>query len=118
LNLEPVLAGFESAAAALRFKPLPRFPAVERDFSLILSDGVPFAKVTETIQSLGIAELQNIEALDLFRGGQIPAGKYSLMIRVTFQSAEATFTDAQLNDFSTRMVTALQQKLAATLRAN
>jgi phenylalanyl-tRNA synthetase beta chain len=118
LKLEPLLAAFESAAAALRFKPLPRFPAVERDFSLILSDGVPFAKVAETIQSLGIAELQNIEALDLFRGGQIPAGKYSLMIRVTFQSAEATFTDAQLNDFSTRMVTALQQKLAATLRTN
>jgi phenylalanyl-tRNA synthetase beta chain len=118
LKLEPLLAGFESAAAALRFKPLPRFPEVERDFSLILPNGVPFAKVAETIQSLGIAELKNIEALDLFRGGQIPAGKHSLMIRVTFQSAEATFTDVQLSDFSSRIVTALQQKLAATLRAN
>jgi phenylalanyl-tRNA synthetase beta chain len=118
LKLEPLLAAFESAAAALRFKALPRFPAVERDFSLILADGVQFANVAETIRSLEITELQNIEALDLFRGGQIPAGKYSLMIRVTFQSAEATFTDAQLNDFSSRIVTALQQKLAATLRAN
>jgi phenylalanyl-tRNA synthetase beta chain len=118
LKLEPLLTGFESTAAALRFKPLPRFPAVERDFSLILADGVQFAQVAETIQSLQIAELQNIEALDLFRGGQIPAGKYSLMIRVTLQSAEATFTDAQLNDFSSRIVTALQQKLGATLRAH
>jgi phenylalanyl-tRNA synthetase beta chain len=117
LKLEPLLAGFESAAAALRFKPLARFPAVERDFSLILADGVQFAQVAEAIGSLGIPELQNVEALDLFRGGQIPAGKYSLMIRVKFQSAEATFTDQQLNNFSSRIVTALQQKLGASLRA-
>jgi phenylalanyl-tRNA synthetase beta chain len=118
LRLEPLLTGFERAVTAVRFKPLPRFPAVERDFSLILADGVQFAQVAETIRSLGISELQNIEALDLFRGGQIPAGKYSLMIRVTFQSAEATFTDAWLNEFSARIVASLQQKLGATLRAN
>jgi phenylalanyl-tRNA synthetase beta chain len=118
LKLEPLLTSFERAAAALRFKPLPRFPAVERDFSLVLADGVEFAQVAMTIRSLGIAELQNIEALDLFRGGQIPAGRYSLMIRVTFQSAEATFTEAQLNDFSVRIVTTLEGKLGAALRAN
>jgi phenylalanyl-tRNA synthetase beta chain len=118
LKLEPLLTGIENAAAALRFKPLPRFPAVERDFSLVLDDGVQFAQVAEAVGLLGIPELQNIEALDLFRGGQIPPGKYSLMIRVAFQSAEATFTDAQVADFCSRIVMDLQQKLGATLRAN
>ena len=118
LKLESLLTGLENAAAALRFKPLPRFPAVERDFSVVLADGVQFAQVEDAIRSLGIPELQSIEALDLFRGGQVAAGKYSLMIRVTFQSAEATFTDARLNDFSSRIVAALQQKLGATLRAS
>ena len=118
LKLESLLTGLENAAAALRFKPLPRFPAVERDFSVVLADGVQFAQVEDAIRSLGIPELQSIEALDLFRGGQVPAGKYSLMIRVTLQSAEATFTDARLNDFSSRIVAALQQKLGATLRAS
>jgi phenylalanyl-tRNA synthetase beta chain len=118
LKLEPLLTAFENAAAALRFRPLPRFPAVERDFSVVLADGVQFAQVEVAIRSLGIAELQSIEAPDLFRGGQVPAGKYSLMIRVTFQSTEATFTDAQLNDLSSRIVAALQQKLGATLRAS
>jgi phenylalanyl-tRNA synthetase beta chain len=118
LKLEPLLAGIEAADAARRFKPLPRFPAVERDFSLVLADGVTFARVEQTIRSLNIPELETIEAADLFRGGQIPAGKFSLMIRVKFQSAEATFTDAQLNEFSARIVTALQEKLGATLRAS
>lgn len=117
LNLMPLLMNMEKVAATLRFTPLPRFPAVERDFSLVLANGVQFAQVEATIRSLGIAELQSIEAGDLFRGGQIPHGKYSLMIRVTFQSAEATFTDAQLNEFSSAIVSALQQKLGATLRA-
>ena len=117
LRLEPLLAGIEAARAANRFKPLPRFPAVERDFSLVLSDGVTFAQVAETIRALGIAEIMSIDAADLFRGGQVPPGKFSLMIRVTFQSADATFTDAQLSGFSSRIVAALEQKLRASLRA-
>jgi phenylalanyl-tRNA synthetase beta chain len=118
LKLEPLLTGIEAAEAARRFKPLPRFPAVERDFSLVLADGVTFAQVQQTIRLLNIPEVETIEAADLFRGGQIPAGKFSLMIRVKFQSAEATFTDAQLNHFSARIVNALQEKLGATLRAS
>jgi phenylalanyl-tRNA synthetase beta chain len=118
LLLEPLLTGIETARAALRFAPLPKYPAVERDFSLVLADGVPFAKVEETIRSLAIPELQRIEPADLFRGGQVPRGKFSLMIRVTFQSAQATLTDAQLAGFTSRIVGALEQNLGATLRAS
>jgi phenylalanyl-tRNA synthetase beta chain len=118
LRLEPLLAATESARAALHFTPIPRFPAVERDFSMVLAEGVRFAQVAETIRALGIAELQSIAAADLFRGGHIPAGKFSLMIRVTFQSAQATLTDAQLADFSSRIVAALEQRLGATLRTS
>jgi phenylalanyl-tRNA synthetase beta chain len=118
LQLQPLLTGIEAADAARRFQPLPRFPAVERDFSLVLADGVTFAQVQQAIRALNIPEVESIEAADLFRGGQIPAGKFSLMIRVKFQSAEATFTDAPLNDFSARIVAALQEKLGAILRAS
>jgi phenylalanyl-tRNA synthetase beta chain len=118
MKFEPLVTGVEAADAARRFKPLPRFPAVERDFSVILAEGVRFSQIKQAIRSLAIGEIESIEAADLFRGGQVPAGKFSLMIRVKFQSAEATFTDAQLNDFSARIVAALQEKLGAALRAN
>ena len=91
---------------------------MERDFSLVLPDAVTFAQVKDTIRSLGIAELQDIEAADLFRGGQVPAGNFSLMIRVRFQSLETTLTDAQLADFSARIVDALGTRLAAKLRTS
>jgi phenylalanyl-tRNA synthetase beta chain len=118
LRLEPMLAGIERASAALKFAPIPRFPAVERDFSLVLADGVTFGQVADAIRALGIQELRDIEAADLFRGGQIPSGKYSLMIRVVFQSGDTTLTEAQVTEFSSRIVTALETKLGASLRAS
>jgi phenylalanyl-tRNA synthetase beta chain len=118
LRLEPLLGGIESAQAARKFVLIPRFPAVERDFSLVLSDGVAFAQVADTIRALAIPQLRSVEPADLFRGGKMPAGKFSLMVRVTFQSGETTFTDAQINDFSSRIVSALETKLGATLRAS
>ena len=118
LRLEPLLLGIETARASTRFSPLPRFPAVERDFSLVLADGITFLEVENAIRSLEIPELQSVEAADLFRGGQIPAGKFSLMIRVRFQSEKATLTDAQLTDFSARIATTLEKNLGATLRSS
>ena len=99
-----------------RYEPLPRFPSVERDFSVLLADGTKFSDVTKTIQSLGIGEIQSIEATDLFRGKNVPSGKYSLLVRVTFQSRKATLTDAQISDFSGRIVAGLEKQLGAQLR--
>src|SRR6266852_532315 len=117
LELGPVYAAVHAAKEARRYEPLPRFPGVERDFSLLLADGTKFADVMKTIQSLGIGEIHSIEATDLFRGKNVPAGKYSLLVRVTFQSREATLTDAQISDFSGRIVAALEKQLGAQRRA-
>src|SRR5215472_4615638 len=118
LGLEPLLEAVDRASAGLRFKPLPRYPAVERDFSLIVADGVTFAQVEETIRALAIPELEEVDAADLFRGGQIPPGKFSLMIQVVFQSAQTTLTEGQVQEFSARIVKALEEKLGAVLRTN
>jgi phenylalanyl-tRNA synthetase beta chain len=118
LRLEPVFGAIRDLKDSRRYEPLPRFPAVERDFSLLLADGTHFSDVTQTIRSLGIAEIASIEAGDLFRGKNVPAGTYSLMVRVVFQSREATLTDAQIAEFSARIVAALKEKLGAQLRAS
>jgi len=117
LELEPLCAGYKSARAALRYKPLSRFPAVERDFSLVLADGTTFAAIEEAIRGLGIAEISSIDAVDLFRGKNMAEGKFALLVRARFESRQATLTEAQLTDFSSRILDALEQKLGATLRA-
>jgi|HubBroStandDraft_6_1064221.scaffolds.fasta_scaffold11435_4 phenylalanyl-tRNA synthetase beta chain len=118
IQLDPLYAQIRAAKEARRYEPVPRFPAVERDFSLLLTDGTPFSGVVKTIRSLNISEITSIDAADLFRGKNVPAGKYSLLVRVTFQSREATLTDAQIGDFSAKIVSALEKNLGAQLRAS
>ncbi len=118
IALGPVYCMYYGVKNNRRYEPLPRFPGVERDFSLFLADGVTFADVSKTIKSLHIAEITSIEAADLFRGKNVPAGKYSLLVRILFQSREATLTEAQIADFSNRIVSALQKELGASLRAS
>ena len=74
--------------------------------------------VAKAIRALKIPEAISVEAADLFRGKNVPAGKYSLLVRVTFQSSEATLTDAQITDFSGKIIGALQENLGAQLRAS
>ncbi len=117
LELDPLCVAYRTAKEARRYEPLPRFPAVERDFSVLLPDGTHFSDVVNAIRSLNISELSNIEAADLFRGKNVPSGKYSLLVRVTFQSREATLTDAQISDYSGKIVVVLEKQLNAQLRA-
>ncbi|HKW62072.1 MAG TPA: phenylalanine--tRNA ligase subunit beta [Candidatus Acidoferrum sp.] len=118
VELDPLYTSMEKAKDTRRYEPLPRFPAVERDFSLLLTDGITFAQISESIRSLNIPEIASIEAVDLFRGKNVPAGKYSLLVRVTLQSREATLTDAQINQFAQKIVSILEQRHQAQLRAS
>jgi phenylalanyl-tRNA synthetase beta chain len=117
LELDALSSAIRAAKDARRYEPLPRFPAVERDFSLLLADGTHFSDVTKIIRSLGIAEIASIQATDLFRGKNVPARKYSLLVRITLQSREATLTDAQISDYSGKIIAALEKNLSAQLRA-
>jgi len=118
LTLGPFFCKYYGVKNARRYEPLPRFPAVERDFSLLLAEGTPFAEVLRAIRALNIPEITSVEAADLYGGKNVPAGKYSLMIRVTFQSREATLTDAQVSDYSSRIVAALEKSVGAQLRTS
>jgi phenylalanyl-tRNA synthetase beta chain len=118
IELDPLCASMEAAKASRRYEPLPRFPAVARDFSLLLTDGVTFAQISESIRSLNIAEIASIEAVDLFRGKNVPAGKYSLLVRVTFQSRESTLTEGQINHFVGKIISILEHRHSAQLRAS
>jgi phenylalanyl-tRNA synthetase beta chain len=118
LQLQPLYESIHEAQESRKYEAVPRFPGVERDFSLLLSDGTHFSDVVAAIRSLNIQEITTIEAIDLFRGKNVPVGKHSLLARVTLQSREATLSEAQLTDFSARIVGALEKQLGAQLRAS
>ncbi|MBI4478542.1 MAG: phenylalanine--tRNA ligase subunit beta [Acidobacteria bacterium] len=97
-------------------QPLSRYPAVERDFSVVLPDGVLFDAVRQTVDALHIPDLLAVRPVEIFRGGSIEAGHYSLLLRITLQSVEATLTEAELTDRSSRIIAALEGTLGARIR--
>jgi len=90
-----------------RFRPFTKFPTVERDFSLVLPDALQYAVVERAVRGALAGAIQSVWPVDLFRGGSIPAGHYSLLLRVTFFSLERTLTSEEVDELSRRLLEAL-----------
>jgi phenylalanyl-tRNA synthetase beta chain len=99
-----------------RYQPLSKFPAVDRDFSFMFDDSVIFEKIVSAVRALNIAELQSFHPVEMFRGGVVPQGKYSVLLRAEFQSAERTLRDDEVAQWSARVIQALQA-IGGTLRS-
>ncbi len=93
----------------VKFRRLRRYPAVERDFSFIFPDDVPFIEMKKAIWNLDIGEVKELNPIEIFRGGSIPAGKYSILLRVKFQSSERTLREDELAQWSAKIVAALTE---------
>jgi phenylalanyl-tRNA synthetase beta chain len=92
----------------VRFAPLGKYPAVERDFSFVFSDEVEFEAMRRAVVGLGLDVLRSFTPVEIFRGGAIGAGKYSILLRARLQSDEGTLRDEQIAVWSARIVATLQ----------
>jgi len=92
----------------VRYEALPRFPAVERDFSFMFDDGVEFEKIHQSVAGLGIAELRSFVPVEIFRGEKVGAGKYSILLRAKLQSSERTLRDDEVAQWSGQIAQALE----------
>jgi phenylalanyl-tRNA synthetase beta chain len=92
----------------VRFSPLGKYPAVERDFSFVFADEVEFETMRRAVVGLGIPELREFRPVEIFRGGAIVAGKYSILLRARLQSDEGTLRDEQITVWSAQIVAGLQ----------
>jgi len=101
---------------AIRYQPLPRHPAVERDFSFVFNDGVTFEKIQQTVIGLGLTQLRSFVPVEIFRGGKVPAGRYSLLLRARLQSAERTLREDEVAQWSAQIIRVLED-LGGKLRA-
>ena len=93
----------------VRYEALPRYPAVERDFSFLFADTVTFEKIESAVLGLGLTELRTFAPAEIFRGGSVPAGKYSILLRSVFQSGERTLSDAEVVKWAESIVSALKK---------
>jgi len=91
----------------VKFTPLGKYPAVERDFSFVFADDVSFDSMRQAVVAAGVAELREFTPVEIFRGGTIAPGKYSVLLRVRFQSSERTLREEEVAQWSAGIVAAL-----------
>jgi len=100
----------------LRVEPLPRYPSVTRDISVLVDDTLAAADVRATIHGAAPNTLVRAVEFDRYQGAGVPDLKVSLSIRLTFRSAERTLTDAEIQVAMEQILFALKTRHGAVQR--
>ncbi|MDX6611253.1 MAG: phenylalanyl-tRNA synthetase beta chain [Blastocatellia bacterium] len=98
------------------YSPLPRFPSVVRDVSLLLDRKVA---VADLLQAVAVQELEECRAAGLvgvFEGDTIPDGKRSVTLRMEYRAADRTLRDTEVDQMHWRIVKALENDFHAEVR--
>lgn len=98
------------------YKELPKTFAVRRDFSLLLDASVQFAQIEEIARGCDKKLLKEVGLFDVYEGSNLPKGKKSYAVSFTFQDAEQTLKDAQIDGVMNKIRAELEGKLGAELR--
>jgi len=106
----------EAAVLQPAYQALPQLPAIVRDLAIVVDEAVTWALIEDAVITAGVEELESLEALDVYRGKQVPAGKKSVAFRFTLRSKGETLTREQADQMQTRLLAALGQAVGAVLR--
>jgi phenylalanyl-tRNA synthetase beta chain len=106
----------ERSRPEMRFTPLPKYPAVVEDISILVDLQVPAGKVEEVIRRAGGRALKAVTVFDRYVGEGIPSGKKSLSFELTFQSDRGTLTDADVAAIRARIGRAVAEELGGQVR--
>jgi phenylalanyl-tRNA synthetase beta chain len=116
LDLAPVAAAPAPGDADRRVRPLPRYPSIVRDLSLVIDERLPAEKVRGTIRRNAPATLVDVREFDRYQGAGVPQGHVSLSLRLTFRHAERTLTDSEVQQAVEAIVSALTAEHGVKLR--
>ena len=92
---------------ARSFQAYAKYPAAERDLSLILPAEVRYDQVAEAVRKLDMPEVLDFQPVDLYAGQSIEEGKYSLLVRIKLQSASGTLENEKITAACERIVASL-----------
>ena len=108
---------FQAVPLRVLQQPIPRYPAAQRDLAVVVEQTVPAAEVLATIRASAGELLRDVRLFDVYTGEGIPPGKKSLAYALTYQSAERTLTDQEVEQAQQSVVKALAERLGAVLRS-
>ncbi len=97
-------------------KPAPKFPAIERDLSILVNKEVTNAQIENVIHVNAGKYLYDLKVIDVYEGSHIEPGKKSLAYSLTFLNEHDTLTDEVVTNAMDKITAALQDDLCAKIR--
>ncbi|MBN1943507.1 MAG: phenylalanine--tRNA ligase subunit beta [Phycisphaerae bacterium] len=97
-------------------QPLPKFPPIRRDLSLIVDETVPWGELAAALAAVAQPLRVEEKYVTTYRGKPIPKGKKSVTVALEYRSNEGTLTNEQVDQQVRELLTALQKTLAVELR--
>jgi len=113
LDLNALLS---SPAKVIQYSPLPKYPSVMRDISLLVDRTVSLADIFAVVNKQQVAECRSVKLVGTFEGGSIPASKRSVTLRLEYRSDERTLRDEEVEESHSRLTSALLETFAAEQR--
>ena len=98
------------------FTPLPKYPAVTRDLSLLCDEATTIAELENVITAAGGKLLRRVDLFDIYRGKGVAEGKKSVAFSLQLRADDRTLTDTDSEGVISRVLAALESKLGAVLR--
>ena len=98
------------------YTPLPKYPTVSRDLSVLCDEELTVAEVEDVMTAAGGKLLRNIKLFDIYRGTGVPEGKKSVAFALELRADDRTLTDTDSEAVVNKILTALKEKLNVTLR--
>ncbi len=107
---------FEASDMTVDYKPLPKFPAVSRDFSFICDESLEVGAIEEVMAKAAGKLCEGVKLFDIFRGEKIGEGKKSVAFRVILRAPDRTLTVEEADKVSNKIIKDLAFKLGLNIR--
>ena len=98
------------------YTPLPKYPSVTRDLSLVCDEEITVAQAEEVITAAAGKLLRDVKLFDIYRGTGVPEGKKSMAFSLELRADDRTLTDTDSEAAVSKVLEALKEKLNAILR--
>ncbi len=100
----------------IKFKTIPKYPEVRRDFALLIDDNVTFESIYKIAKQSEKSLLRNVNLFDVYQGKNLPKGKKSYAVSFTLQDENKTLTDKQIDKIMNKLQNNFEKQLGAELR--
>ncbi|WP_405252553.1 phenylalanine--tRNA ligase subunit beta [Dokdonia sp. Asnod3-C12] len=100
----------------VKFKDIPKYPSVRRDFALLLDANVQFEDIATIAKQTEKQLLKDVNLFDVYEGENLPEGKKSYAVSFLLQDENKTLTDKQIDKTMNKLQQRFEKELGATLR--